>query len=253
MATWWITPAIIGGVMLYAKHKAAAAYRWYDGTEESAKDLPVALLMAKISTGDVLPAAPQGFVWKPIEINFASSPFQTPQSLLVNVLSAVTKGTAGPVAGFLTAQALMGTGMGGFLTSQEVAASAMDGFLDKEAMASAAHMGEVLRREDYLYAPQTAPDFGGMGCRSWGRMSGLGEAVGTAVARLREDLRARGLSIVPIGAAAAGPGDFVVTADDCALHVVEPGGVLREIHPRKGQRSHGHGRGIACAFGLRRA
>jgi hypothetical protein len=262
---WWWTPAIIGGVMLYAKSKTSAAYRWYHGTEDSAKSMPIALFLTKVSTGDTLPAPPAGNVWKPMELNFASSPFATPDTLVVNVLQSVTSGAPGLQINPAT--------VNGFLTTQELVGGRMAGFFDKDALAQTAHVGEVLDRAQYLYAPQTAPDFGDMldklpnygggsavGECHCNRMAGLGEAVDTAVGRLKTELRSKGLVLVPVDQGQVCKGDFVVTAN-CRLHVVD--GIddasmlyLREIHPVKGRKSHWHwhnGPPLSCAFGVRRA
>lgn len=209
----WLMPAVIGGLMLYAKNKASAAFRWIMSDEASILSMPVALLLTKVETGEALPAAPAGFRWKPIQVNFASNPFSTPQQLEVNVLEQWLNGSTIPgaaaqppaVNGFLTAQGAMAAGMHGFLTSQGVIEAGMKGFLDRESVAMSPAMGEVLDRSTYLYAPQSAPDFGDAtvidGC--FGRKS---DAMGS----LGAELRSRGLVLTPIGKKGIRRGDYVV-------------------------------------------
>lgn len=112
---WWLTPALIGGLMLYAKSKASAAFRWVLSDEDSVKGMPIALLLTKLSTGDTLPAAPNGFQWKEIELTFAASPFASPQSLKVNVLQQWLNSAQKPAgtAGFMTAEAFSNPGLAG--------------------------------------------------------------------------------------------------------------------------------------------
>jgi hypothetical protein len=233
---WWVTPAILGGVMMYAKSKASAAFRWIMSTEASVKSMPIALLLTKVSTGDSLPAVPSGFRWKALEYNFASSPFATPQSLIVNVLEEWLNGAA------------KANGITGFLTTQEVLPAAMHGFLDKETFAMSPHMGEVLDRSQYLYAPQTAPDFGDM----LQRLPNVGNQLGD----LGQELRAKGLLLAPVGPEGIRAGDHVVTWDH-AIWIAEgnsPGTFkARQVHPIKGKVGALGPTDIQCAYGVRRA
>lgn len=243
----WIMPVVIGGLMMYAKSKASAAFRWILSDEASVKSMPVALLLTKVTTGEALPAAPQGFRWKAIEVNFASSPFSTPQTLSINVLEQWLNGAAKPegVSGFLTSQAVAAAGgIHGFLTTQEMQDKAMSGFLDKETFAMSPTMGEVLDRSQYLYAPQTAPDFGDM----LQRLPNAGG--GGAMGQLGLDLRSKGLVLAPVGPKGLRHGDYVVTHEGWLHRVVGPG-LLREIHPRAG-RASALGRRYRQGFGVRR-
>lgn len=235
MAAWWVMPAVIGGLMMYGKSKASAAFRWIMSTEDAVMSMPVALLLTKVSTGEALPAAPQGFRWKPVDVNYAASPFAAPQKLTINVLEQWLNGVPKPqgVSGFLTSQQLLASGMHGFVTAQELEARTMEGFLDKEAALMAPHVGEVLRREEYLYAPQTAPDFGGLGS-------------------LGVDLRRRGLVLTPIGPKGVRSGDYVVTTGG-ALYMALDGGKYKELHPQAGRVVGGLPGRFQSAFGVRRA
>ena len=301
--TQWIGPALIGGVMLYAKSKASAAYRWYMGSEDTANQMPIALLLSKTNTGDVLPAPPAGYTWKPVTFIFASSPFTPPDQLVINVMQPVTTGTqavstpaagvpaalAPQVSGFLTTQDMKkgvagflnkedvaGRGTGSFLTRQEmaqrgalhgflnaedVAGRGLGYFLNTEELAQAPHLGLVLSRDEYLYAPATAPDFGSLAACCDRGMKGLGDALDVAVKALKDTLKATGRKVVPIPVDHATVNDFVVTAD-CKLHVVQgehPGAPrslsLREVYPNKGRlglwRSDQH-HPLQCAFGVRK-
>ncbi len=207
MATWWIMPAVLGGLMMYGKAKASAAFRWIMSTEDAVLGMPVALLLTKVNTGEALPAAPEGFRWKPVDINYAASPFAAPSTISVNVLEQWLNGVAKPsgVSGFLTSQAVVQAGGMGFVPGQILPAGFMAGFLDKETLAMSPHMGEVVDRRDYLYAPQTAPDFGGVDdacCDGCGQLGSLGK-----------ELLAKGLRLRRIGAGEARRGDTVVYRD----------------------------------------
>lgn len=257
---WWLMPGVIGGLMLYAKSKAAAAFRWINSDEASVMSMPVALLLTKLSSGDALPTAPDGFRWKSIEVSFASSPFVAPQTLQVNVMEAVPAPGPAPaipgavtvapgaptpaVNGFLTAQAVMNQGRGvhGFLTAQSVDAAARRG------------MGEVLRREQYLYAPQSAPDFGQM---QW---CGTGSARPAPLARpgvpgvlgqLGAELARKGLTLAPVGPHGICKGDYVVAADG-SLHVAVGHNQFKQLHPTPGRVGPLPAR-FQAGFGVRRA
>jgi hypothetical protein len=236
--TAWIMPVVIGGLMLYGKNKASAAYRWMLADEASILSMPVALLLTKLDTGEKLPDPTAGYRWKPIDITFAASPFTTPEKMTVHVLEKVPDAAATPaaVSGFLTSQSMMATAMHGFLTSQAVEAASMHGFLDKETALMSPHVGEVLKREEYLYSPQTAPDFGGM-------EGVLGE--------LGLMLRRRGLVLAPVGPHRIQAGDYVVSTGN-VLYQAIGAGTYREIHPYAGRIGPLRGR-FQMAYGVRRA
>src|SRR5574342_189158 len=238
MGTAWIMPVVIGGLMMYGKNKASAAFRWIMSDEESIISMPVAMLMTKLNTGERMPDAPGGYRWKPIAVTYAPSPFATPQKLSVHVLEQWLNGIPKPagVSGFLTSQSMMATAMHGFLTSQAVEAAAMHGFLDKEAALMAPHVGEVLKREEYLYAPQTAPDFGSME----GVLGELGLV-----------LRRRGLVLAPVGPHRIKMGDYVVTTGNVLYQAVGAGS-YRELHPVPGRIGPLRG-AFRVAYGVRRA
>jgi hypothetical protein len=84
-----IMPAVVGGLMLWGKQRSSAAYTWINSDAASVQSMPVALLLAQASSGDALPAPPAGNTWNPIQVNFAASPFSTPQSLTINVLQPI--------------------------------------------------------------------------------------------------------------------------------------------------------------------
>lgn len=256
----WLMPAVIGGLMLYAKNKASAAFRWIMSDEDSILSMPVALLLTKVETGEALPAPPAGFRWKAVQVNFASTPFAAPQQLAVNVLEQWLNGSsmsapaapAPAVNGFLTAQAMMQTGMQGFLTSQGVMEAGMKGFLDRESAALAPVMGEVLDRSQYLYAPGTAPDFGDVLQRPPG---------GDALGQLGAELRTRGLLLAPIGKKAIRTGDYVL-ARNRALWIARSTPAWRtfgmrfkaqQLHPRAGMMGDLSLDDAFIAYGLRRA
>jgi hypothetical protein len=257
MGAWWVMPAVIGGLMMYGKGKASAAFRWILSDVDSVLSMPVALLLTKVQTGEALPAPPEGFRWKPIDVTFAASPFATPQKLTVNVLEQWLNGVPKPpgVSGFLTSQAMMAAGMHGFVTTQELASKAMEGFLDKENALLAPQMAEVLRREDYLYAPQTAPDFGGYATKEALDASphhpphrgGIGDALG----ELGLVLRRRGLVLAPVGPQRIQRGDYVVSTGNVLYQAIGTG-TYREIHPRAGRVGPLRGR-FQMAYGVRRA
>lgn len=241
---WWWTPAIVGGLMLYAKSKASAAFRWILSDEASVKSMPVALLLTKISSGEVLPAAPQGFRWKAVELNFASSPFSSPQTLVIDVLDPFMGAANGAAP---AAQTPGVTGASGFLTSQSLVetSKSVDGFLSKQEFDRAnGGMGQMIDRAKYLYAPQTAPDFGGFATEEELRRSphhpphrgGIGallfrSARGSDVlGKLGAELRAKGLVLAPVGPKAISTGDYVVTTDG-ALYVAVGPGRYRQLSP----------------------
>jgi hypothetical protein len=242
-----IMPAIVGGLMLYGKSKASAAFNWIMSDEASVKSMPVALLLTQISSGDALPAPPAGYTWNPIEVNFSSSPFSSPQTLVINVqvpipgyvapaapapaaapASATTPTTTG-ASGFLTSQSLVSTAkrirggaMGGFLTTQEILPAGLNGFFSREAFEEAGGgMGQMsiapayCGTERYQGPPAAIP----------GSAGPLG-ALGTV-------LRARGLVLAPVGPGAVCKGDYVVTMDG-ALYVSHGGGQFKQIHPVAG-------------------
>lgn len=242
----WIMPVVIGGLMMYAKSKASAAFRWILSDEASVKSMPVALLLTKVTTGEALPAAPQGFRWKQIEVSFASSPFAAPQTLVINVLEQWLNGASKPegVSGFLTSQAVVQARGMGFFPGQILPDGFVAGFLDKETFAMSPAMGEVLDRSQYLYSPQTAPDFGDV-------LQKLPNAGGdSALGQLGLELRSKGLVLAPVGPNGLRHGDYVVTHEGW-LHRVVGRGLLREIHPRAG-RASALGRRYRQGFGVRR-
>ena len=256
---WWFTPALIGGLMLYAKSKASAAFRWIDSDEASVTSMPIALLLAKVTSGDALPAAPTGFHWKSIQLSFAASPFAAPQTLQVNVIESDPTAAA---PGSVTSPAVTPTSgppiqsVNGFLTAQAVAAGGhgVHGFLTAQAADKAEHMGEVLDRSQYLYAPQTAPDFGQLKLRGdWcgtGRYQGV-PANGGALGKLGAELRAKGLVLAPVGQHGLCKGDYAVTSDG-SLHIAVGHNMFREIHPTPG-RVGPLQKPFQAGFGIRRA
>jgi len=271
--TSWITPVVVGGLMLFAKSKASAAFRWIMSDAGSVKSMPVALLLTKISSGEILPAPPAGFTWNSIEVNFAASPFASPQTLIINVLqpapgAAPVAAAPSPVsgaAGFLTSQSLVAQakGMQGFLTTQEILPAGLNGFLSKQAFNRANQarrgMGDLIDRRSYLYAPQTAPDFGGFATEealkrsphypphrgggigatdfngNWcgtGRYQGA-PANGGVLGKLGAELRAKGLILAPVGQHGICKGDYVVTTDG-ALYVAVGHAQFKQLHPTAG-------------------
>lgn len=275
--TSFLMPALIGGLMLYGKSKASAAFRWIMSDEMSVLSMPVALLLTKVETGESLPEAPQGFRWKQVSVSFASSPFATPQQLIINVLEQWLNGSSIPGAapqtpainGFLTAQGAMAAGMHGFLTSQGVMAAGMHGFLDRESVAMSPAMGEVLDRSTYLYSPQTAPDFGGYATEEAMRASahypahrggGIGEG-GDVLGQLGAELRSKGLLLAPIGKKGIKKGDYVL-ARNRALWIARSTPAWKtfgmrfqaqQLHPKAGAMGELSIDDAFIAYGLRRA
>lgn len=242
MQTWWLTPAIIGGLMMWGKSKASAAYRWINSEEDAVKALPVALLLTKISTGDTLPPPPTGYTWKPIEINFASSPFASPQSLTIEVMEPVPTTALTPTVPAQSGDASAPvTGASGFLTSQSLLAQSrtqtMDGFLSKQAL-ERGHAG--------LGAPPVPANWCGTG-----RYTGSPAGNGSAFQRLGSELRAKGLVLAPVGPHGICSGDFVVTTDG-ALYRAVGHNTFQRIHPAPGPVGP-LPKPFQAAYGLRRA
>jgi hypothetical protein len=261
--TTLIMPAIVGGLMLYGKSKASAAFNWIMSDEASVKSMPVALLLTQISSGDVLPAPPAGFTWNPIEVNFASSPFSSPQTLVINVqvpIPGYVSPTAAPAttpaapsappvtgaSGFLTSQSLVSTAkrmrgsMNGFLTTQEILPAGLNGFFSRQEFeASGGNLGQInlapgyCGTERYKGPPAAVPG-------SAGPLGALGNL-----------LHARGLVLAPVGRGAICKGDYVVTTDG-ALYVSLGGGQFKQIHPTAGYVGGLKGT-FQCGYGIRRA
>lgn len=241
-----IMPAIVGGLMLYGKSKASAAFNWIMSDEASVKSMPVALLLTQLSSGDTLPAPPAGYTWNAIEVNFSSSPFSSPQTLVINVQvpipgyvapaapaaaapAAATTPTTTGASGFLTSQSLVATakrvrgqGMNGFLTAQQILPAGLNGYFSREDFEeSGGGMGAAAIPSDYCgVAPYQGPP---------AAIPGAGGPLGA----LGTVLKARGLVLAPVGPRAVCKGDYVVTMDG-SLYVAHGGGQYQQIHPMAG-------------------
>ena len=258
-----IMPAIVGGLMLYGKSKASAAFNWIMSDEAAVKSMPVALLLTQVSSGDALPAPPAGYTWNPIEVNFSSSPFSSPQTLVINVqvpipgyVAPAASAPAAPApaaapavtgaSGFLTSQSIVATakrvrgGVDGFLTREQILPEGLNGFLSRQAFEEAGGtMGQIALApgycgtERYQGPPAAIPG-------SAGPLGALGAL-----------LHARGLVLAPVGRGAVCKGDYVVTTNG-ALFVALGGGQYRQIHPTTGYVGGLMGT-FQCAYGVRRA
>jgi hypothetical protein len=260
-----IMPAVVGGLMLWGKSKASAAFNWIMSDEASVKSMPVALLLTQVSSGDTLPPPPAGYTWNPIEVNFASSPFSAPQTLVINVqvpIPGYVAPAAAPAAAPATAPASAPatTGASGFLTSQSLVATArrgnqgMDGFLTTQAILPAGLNGFFSRQEfeeagGSLGQFKLAPGYCGTE-----RYQGVPAAVpGSAgpLGALASVLQSKGLVLAPVGRGAVCKGDYVVTADG-ALYVSLGGSQYRQLHPTAGYVGGLRGT-FKCAYGVRRS
>jgi hypothetical protein len=102
------------GVSTYLKSMGTRGkYRWIAKPELDVRSQSILVNVTTAENGDVLPAPPEGYMWKPIQLTFQSGPLAAPAVVEIHVLQAAPEASATGTAGFLSVEHLQGFGLHG--------------------------------------------------------------------------------------------------------------------------------------------
>lgn len=165
-APWWLMPGTMFLVNAWIKSRGDEGKLWLMKTEDEVKQIPVIVAAGQAEKGKDLPPAPGGYRWKEVVLTYSVSPFSAPSEVKVNVLEkwlndAPKPGGAGYMDQYEQLQGFqwngeVSPGAGAFLTAEYMAPGA-------SPRGSASPLALLIPREQVLYAPATAPDFGVLG------------------------------------------------------------------------------------------
>ena len=150
---WWFMPAITLGIILYFKYKKEVGkFRWVFKTEQELSEIPIGYIMAKVlEHGDVLPPPKAGFMWKPLKIMIATSPFAAPSKIIIHVLQPTA---GGDLRGFLTMEQIKkapdSRGMGAFGTIRNGKFEALQKSLFKQGLQLTEIRRSDVTRRDFV-------------------------------------------------------------------------------------------------------
>jgi hypothetical protein len=111
---WFVMPGLMFGISTYLKSMGTRGkFRWITKPELEVRSQSILVNVTTAQSGDALPAPPDGYMWKPIQLTFQSGPLASPAVVEIHVLQEAPQESSTGTAGFLSVEHLASMGRHG--------------------------------------------------------------------------------------------------------------------------------------------